>query len=198
MTAAAVGSKGWGGPCFFSSVFRRALTAASSLSGSWFWTLVAALAVIPGALEIACFHPYETSAFNPLVGSFARAAERYKVDYWGTALRAGIEWIDHHARPRPGEAKINVVLGVFSTLPRDGVAFFASDRVRIVSLAELAGPLRGQDFSADYYLAPRRDGMDRRFPEADVAHAVMLEGVPLAVVRDLHGAVVNLGAWSAP
>jgi len=76
------------------------------------------LSFIPITLKLISIHPNENAWFNPLIGGLAGAKEKNFAD-WGTTLgsvyQQGIDWLNEHAEY---EAKVALVKGVQSNIPR--------------------------------------------------------------------------------
>lgn len=57
------------------------------------------LALIPGLLSILRLHPYEYTYYNALIGGVEGANGRYELDYWCTAYREAMSYVNERAQP---------------------------------------------------------------------------------------------------
>jgi hypothetical protein len=75
---------------------------------------LAALLLAPGIVGILQLHPYEYIYYNQLVGGVAGAEGRFELDYWCTAFRPAMEYVDAVA---PDHASVTFYGGYLSAAP---------------------------------------------------------------------------------
>ncbi|HMK07398.1 MAG TPA: hypothetical protein VK449_00030 [Anaerolineales bacterium] len=102
---------------------------------------LALLALVPGVVGIVRLHPYEYIYYNELVGGVRGANGRFDLDYWCTAFRAAMEYVNSVADP--GD-RVATAGGHLTASP------FARKDISVDQIAT-----RTSD--ADYALACRRD-----------------------------------------
>ncbi|MBN1267936.1 MAG: hypothetical protein JXA25_20760 [Anaerolineales bacterium] len=135
--------------------------------------LVFFLAIFPGVLGIARLHPYEYAYYNALAGGISGAAGRYETDYWCTATREGIEYLNQ-------EAPENAVIGYNKGLEQVRV-FARPDMTVLTSNA-------GKENNApplDYILVCLRGRLSPSDPSGEtVIYQVERDGVPFLIVKN--------------
>jgi hypothetical protein len=75
---------------------------------------LAVLMLVPGVIGIVRLHPYEYVYYNALIGGVDGATNRYELDYWCTAFRETMTYVDLHA---PQGADIGVAGAMTSAVP---------------------------------------------------------------------------------
>jgi hypothetical protein len=132
--------------------------------------LLAALVLLPGVGAIAALHPYEYIYYNSLVGGVEGAFRRYELDYWYTAYREALNYVNEQA---PEGADIYVDGPWHVVLP------FLRNDLRVY-------PRPGEAFDASLALVSTRANQDLTYREdAPVVFEVWRGGALLAVVKDL-------------
>ncbi|MCL5429728.1 MAG: hypothetical protein M1347_08035 [Chloroflexi bacterium] len=131
------------------------------------------LAILPGIIGIIQLHPYEYSYYNMFVGWANGANRRYETDYWATAYREAIEYVNGIA---PLDAKV-YLYGPDHTFRRFG-------RPDLVAQYEVYSPI-GDLSVYDYTILSTRHAADELFPEGEVIRVIGRAGATFAVVKDL-------------
>jgi hypothetical protein len=139
------------------------------------WRLaIAALAVVPGAASIVSLSPYEYVYFNSIAGGVHGAYRYYELDYWATAYRDAMGYVDAHAKP-------NAVIAVADPW-RVGWAYARPDFKRWGSSPAIDAGRVGPD----YAVLTTRSNVDLdTFPQAKVVYKVEAGGAVLAVVKQV-------------
>jgi hypothetical protein len=130
------------------------------------------LLLIPGVVGIVRLHPYEYVYYNDLVGGVRGAYGEYELDYWCTAYRETMEFVNETAPPGSGIA----VWGPIST----AAPFFREDLVLVKIPSR---PAQGE-LEAYAAIGCSWATIDPAFfPEAPLLWTLERDGVPLAVVK---------------
>ena len=141
--------------------------------------VVAAIALLPGAIAVARLHPFEALYFNALAGGTGGAEHRFELDYWGISYRHGLqELLDEVpgtvvVYPCTNPGRFNAVL-----LPSD-----ERERLRFVDTAD----------EADYIIcAPRESwiglgGQPEIYAEYDTVLEIERDGGTFLYVKDVRG-----------
>jgi hypothetical protein len=142
----------------------------------------------PVALGLTCasipslvaLHPYQASYFNLAVGGLAGAHGRYDTDYWGSCLRESVRFVNGNS-----ERETRVLLGARTLYPKAAASEDAAPHVQVLAFPEVAADVRESGRGFDYYVAPTRRHMGELFLSAPIVFAVMRDGAPFCIVRDL-------------
>lgn len=141
------------------------------------WALklaIIVLAILPGVAGIVRLHPYEYVYYNSIVGGVRGAFRHYELDYWATAYREAMKRVNLIA---PAGAVVAV------GEPWQSAAPFA--RPDLVVCGAGQEPLRCEEDAAFFIVSTRSNRDQNAYPEARIISEVQVEGVPLAVVKDL-------------
>jgi len=137
--------------------------------------LVFFLAIFPGVLGIARLHPYEYAYYNALAGGISGAAGRYETDYWCTATREGIEYLNQEA---PENTVIGYNKGLEQVMP-----FARTDLTVVMSNSDGSSA----ETPPDYIMLCLRGGLARSDQlTADAFYKVEKSGVPFLVIKEIH------------
>jgi hypothetical protein len=130
---------------------------------------LAVLALVPGLVGIVRLHPYEYIYYNDLVGGVRGADGEFETDYWCTAFRRAMEYVNIAAGPN---SRIGVYRGVTSAAP------YARSDLHLYRLADR------RDSSPAYAVFGCRQALAQAslFPEMQPFGEVRVEGVVLAIV----------------
>lgn len=147
---------------------------------------------LPLALGLVCsplpalvaLHPYQSSYFNAFAGGLPGVQGRYEMDYWASCLRESMLQVNARA-----QGSTEVLLGVRSLYPKAAAEYYAAPGVHVVAMGEASEAVRTTGVGFDYYVAPMRRHMAEEFLSAPIVDAVVRDGVPFCIVRDLrdHG-----------
>jgi hypothetical protein len=130
---------------------------------------LAALILAPGVAGILQLHPYEYIYYNQLVGGVAGAEGRFELDYWCTAYRPAIEYVNEVA---PIGARVTFAYTIITAEP-----FIRPDL--ITNVASDSEP-------TDFALACRRDVEQKTFqPNLVIVYEIRRQSALLAIVK--HG-----------
>jgi hypothetical protein len=127
--------------------------------------------VSPIVSDMVTLHPYEYVYFNRVFGGLAKAQNRYETDYWGLSLREGMEWIAER-----DDSPATVV----SSEPVFSAATLAAANIKVIAYKEFEPAQTARPF---YYIAIPRWDFQAKFPECQVVHQVLRQGVPLTIVK---------------
>ena len=131
------------------------------------------ICILPGIMAGIKLHPYEYIYYNSLTGGVQGAAQRFELDYWCTSYRAAAKYLDQIA---PTDARI-ISWGLFPGLEQ---------YIRPDLRADYFQSEYNSDVHYDYAVLTTRVDADREwFPEAPVIYRVSVEGVTLAVVKEI-------------
>ncbi|MEM7203631.1 MAG: glycosyltransferase family 39 protein [Planctomycetota bacterium] len=153
--------------------------AAGRLSRGALTAAALALVALPATTAVR-LHPYQMTYYNALVGGVAGASRDYWTDYWLASYREAIHWVNARAAEHPERLTI-AVLGIGDP----GMLWaqtYAAENVQLVRLAE-ARQQRPSLAPADYYIGSTRNGLDRHYPDAAVAHSIGRDGAVFTVIR---------------
>jgi hypothetical protein len=138
-----------------------------------------AVSMLATASDMWQLHPYEYVFFNHLfAGGVTEASNEYEMDYWGSSLKEGVDWLVHdYAGPQTG-ARIKVASCLYSVstsyyLPSDRFEYLGSYGGGAVASGE-----------PDVFLASTRWGCDQR-QDGPVIHVVSREGAPLLLIKQI-------------
>ena len=84
-----------------------------------------AFALAPGIVQIVRLHPYQYMYYNSLVGGVRGAEGRYELDYWCTAYREAMGYVNQHATS-------NAIIQAWG--PYDAANAFAREDVKVYPL----------------------------------------------------------------
>jgi hypothetical protein len=145
----------------------------SRLSTPSLKSLVIALVVLPGVFWGVRLHPYQYVYYNGFVGGVGGAAGRYELDYWVTAYKDAIEYLNEHVPP---DASVNVFgpQAVFLTYARPDLAAVHERYL-----------MEGSDDYDYALLMSRFNYHEVLFVDAPIVYAVQVDGAVLAVVKQL-------------
>jgi hypothetical protein len=128
---------------------------------------LAALILAPGVAGIIQLHPYEYIYYNQLVGGAAGAEDRFELDYWCTAYRQAMVYVNEVAPP-------GARLLAYAVNGRTAKPFVRPDLI----MQEAPDP------PPTYALACRRDVFDASLePQMQIIYEVRAQGALLAVVK---------------
>jgi hypothetical protein len=128
---------------------------------------LAALVLAPGMAGIIQLHPYEYIYYNQLVGGVAGAKGRFELDYWCTALRQAMTYVDEVA---PQDSKLIIVPNFQSALP------YLRPDLRLMENPMGTHP--------DFAVVCRLDVYDSAFrPSMPIVYEVRRQGALLAIVK---------------
>lgn len=113
--------------------------------------------------------PYEYTYFSPLVGGLAGANGTFETDYWGVCSKQSADWLAQNYRRYTSNATPTVT----------------SQPVEVEDLVSpyLPSTFRRDSVHPDFYISYVRGGSERQYATYSVVHTVMVEGVPLCVVK---------------
>jgi len=128
------------------------------------------VALLPGLIGIVRMHPYEYTYYNELVGGVRGADGRFESDYWCTAFRAAMEYVNSVAKPN---ARVGIYRGTASASP------YARPDLHLYRLADKLSS------EPDYAVIGCRQTqlLASLFPEMETVHEVRVEGEVLAIVK---------------
>lgn len=132
--------------------------------------------VVPAMIRL---HPYQTTYFNCLAGGLRRAGHRYETDYWGASYREAMQWVNRKAARSDGPITVLAAVNYSSYLC---VEQYAGSNV-VVRRSFGRWTDRTLPAGHDYYVALRRFGFDKNFPDAPVVHTVGRDGIVFTVVK---------------
>jgi hypothetical protein len=114
-------------------------------------------------------HPYEYIYYNEFVGGVRGADGRFETDYWCTAFREAMTYVNNVAPPN---ARIGIYRGTASASP------FARPDLHLYRFADRLSS------DPDYAVIGCRQTQlqDSLFPQMEAVDEVQLEGVVLATV----------------
>jgi hypothetical protein len=128
---------------------------------------LAALILAPGVTGILQLHPYEYIYYNQLVGGVAGAEGRFELDYWCTAFRQAMAYVNKVA---PEGARLAFGASYRTALP------FARPDLILPNTPDSAPPAIA--------MACRRDVYDDAFkPGMSIIYEVRIQGALLAIVK---------------
>jgi hypothetical protein len=128
---------------------------------------LAALILAPGVAGILQLHPYEYIYYNQFVGGVAGAEGRFELDYWCTALRQAMTYVDEVA---PEGAKVTIVPNFQSAMP------YLRPDMMLIENPEGAHP--------DFAVVCRRNVYDEAFKSSmPIVYEVRVQGALLAIVK---------------
>lgn len=139
------------------------------------WNLLMVLLVLlPGLISIVQLHPYQYMYYNALTGGVAGAAGKYPLDYWNTAYKEAMDYVNANLPPestvlvwKDNRLGRNYAVQDFYFLPHN-------------SVEESEYP------EYDYALMPAEDYQTLpTLKDAPVLYTVEVEGVPLVVVLQI-------------
>jgi hypothetical protein len=133
-----------------------------------------AAALLPGLYWDVQLHPYEYIYYNALAGGPSGAFRRYELDYWATAYKESIEYLNR-------------------TAPQNAVVTFGSTNILTslyaradLSTSAIPGAADSYAVPPQYAVLSSRNNSDRDdFPDAPVIYTVRRAGAVLAVVKQL-------------
>ena len=146
--------------------------------------LVVSTIVLASAVPIALYHPYEVTYFNALIGGLPGATELElgesaldfdPRDYWGTSVRASVEWANQHL---PANATL------FVSIPP---AFARINPYPLRSDLIYGRPPRIPNLKPHYLVFVNRPGWftpreRRAIASGELVHQEEIRGVPLSFV----------------
>jgi hypothetical protein len=122
---------------------------------------------------MARLHPYEYIYYNRLVGGVTQAYRDYETDYWGTAFSEAGKWLASYLEAQGIEPGETVKVYISKANPFSARYYFPEGIIYTPNPDE-----------ADYFIGGiRRFHMDKI--SGKELFAVIREGVPLAVVKEL-------------
>jgi hypothetical protein len=132
------------------------------------------LLLLPGIFWLTRLHPFQYVYYNSLVGGVGGAFRRYELDYWATAYRQAVDYLNASA---PQGARVVV------EPPVQLVSGYARPDLSVVRLDRDAAE-GGQAF--DYAVLPTRNDKDVKFyPDAPAAFQAGRDGAVFVVVKRL-------------
>ncbi|MBD2578281.1 hypothetical protein [Oscillatoria sp. FACHB-1406] len=150
---------------FYQSLARKAVR--------WFFLALTLVLLSPIAVDMVTLHPYEYVYFNRLAGGLSKTYGQYDRDYWGLALREGMEWINRNAEPNS-----QVAIGGEQILPQ----IYAVPHLKFLDIdKDLDYGKKGEP--PNYYLAMHYMNLQNVYPNCPVVYEVMRQGSPLATVK---------------
>ncbi len=134
---------------------------------------VAAAVALPALSMSIENHPYGTSYYNELIGSYRGAADaRMMRQFWGYSSRYALEWIDENAPPKGRVWTHNTTTWAWQEYQRAGLV---RDDLRPSSAVGSHLALYHHQKAFVYVLTPIWEQWNTRTP----AHVVDVDGVPL-------------------
>ena len=137
----------------------------------------------PAALELRANHPFGTSYYNELIGSYRGAADRRMMrQFWGYSSRQGLDWLNAHARPGARVYPHETTSWAFADMQREGLA---RPDLRLSGIA-------GSDFAL--YEPQRAFGFQlvqiwAEYGTRAPAHVITVDGVPVLSIYARPGAI---------
>ena len=135
-----------------------------------------ALALAGVLLGMVRLHPYQNIYYNRLVGGVPGAAERFELDYWGSAMSEAARKLAEKIAANEGPASLQRPYHIYTCGPRTSALHYLPTAWRD------APP----DPPYDFYIAFTRGPCDLT-PYGPQILRIERAGVPLAVVHDLRG-----------
>jgi hypothetical protein len=140
---------------------------------SWAKALVIVFILLPGAVGVIKYHPYEYTYYNYLTTTRQSIFRNFETDYWATSFKDVTLYLNEHA---PKDSLV-IVWG-----PGQLVRRYAREDIQVKSFDEV----KDNSFAAHpyYLILTTRYDMDRTyFPEIEPIYTVKHNDVDLAVVR---------------
>jgi hypothetical protein len=125
------------------------------------------------AAELVRLHPYESLAYNSLVGGLPHAARRYEMDYWVNVMPEAVRALENYLDHDPDAALSSAPFTVGVCGERFAFEHYASSRLRWT----------GGWKEADFFIAPTQLDCDRA-EDGDVVATIVREGAVIGVVKD--------------
>lgn len=158
----------------------RQLLAVRSVLYGRLHTLALCLLLGVQAGIVGYLHPHQYIYYNALIGGVPGAADRWELDYWGNSLPEAIDGLSEYLFNEYGGEPIARRYKVAVCGKEESARYFFPDFLVFEPRWE----------SADFLIALTNDGCDEQLR---LPNAVEIDrfGVPLAVVKDLRGYVLE-------
>ena len=128
--------------------------------------------LLPGIIGIFNLHPYQYIYYNELVGGVNGADRKYETDYWYTAYRECILYLNSVAAPNAT---------ILTTGPRQIIESYAREDLNVIRYRS-----EEQVHSADYLITGSRKNMDQRLLlEEKIIYSVKKGEAVLSVIRQI-------------
>ena len=137
------------------------------------WALLAVV-TLPGLIWGVRLHPYQYTFYNSLVGGVGGAFRRYETDYWATAFRDTVEYLNVIAPP--GERV------VVSDPPHIAWRFARQDLL----VEEYSDQVVGADDVMFAIVTTRFDNDIYQYPDAETIYRVERAGAIFTEIRRIH------------
>jgi hypothetical protein len=135
------------------------------------------LMLLPGLYWDWQLHPYQYIYYNSLVGGVAGASRNYDTDYWNSAYREALEYVN---RVAPENATVT-----FWSKTRTAVPYARPD-LNLMSLANTQDPGYPLNTLTDYAIITTKDNADQFcFPASKEIYKIQRSGAILVVVKQV-------------
>jgi hypothetical protein len=135
------------------------------------------LILLPGLYWDWQLHPYQYMYYNSLVGGVTGASRKYDTDYWNSAYKEALEYLNKVA---PEDASVS-----FWSNKKTAVPYGRSD-LNLMLIANTQDPGYPRNTLTNYAVLTTTDNADQFcFPDSKEIFTVQRDGAVLAVVKQV-------------
>ena len=136
------------------------------------------LILLPGLYWDWQLHPYQYLYYNSLVGGVAGASRKFDTDYWNSAYKEALEYLNKVA---PEDASVS-----FWSNKKTAAPYGRSD-LNLMLLANTQDPGYPLNTLTDYAIITTTDNADQFcFPDSKEIFTIKRDGAVLAVVKQVN------------